>query len=160
LLNATDGRVKICQITYPFFFRCIQAEELDMSKNNRDLWPGTLAPRDLRTPISVLRRQAEALYQRTKGLLRGELAFDGKEASLTIHFNAVAPAVGNFRFCVLSVYQPIEGFPVRLMSQEPDSTAITANDLDQFEQMLEELLASKWVVANINALWGESIGEG
>jgi len=32
--------------------------------------------------------------------------------------------------------------------------------LDQFEQMLEELLASKWVVANINALWGESIGEG
>lgn len=131
-----------------------------MSEEGRNLWPPTLAPRTLRTPVSVLRRQAEELYQKTKGLLRGELVFDGKDANFSVSFNVVAPALGNYRFWILSVYQSAEGFPVTLKNRGSDPRVVAAENIEEFETRLAEILASRWVVENVSALWGESLGEG
>ncbi|MBM3768734.1 MAG: hypothetical protein FJW32_25420 [Acidobacteria bacterium] len=100
------------------------------------------------------------MYQKTKGLLRGEIIFDGKDASLSVHFNVVAPALGRYHFWVFTVYQSANVFPVTLRSQEPGSVGVKSETLEEFETSLAEILASKWVVENVNALWGESIGEG
>ena len=131
-----------------------------MTNKSANLWPRRLKPSEIRTPIWVLRRQAEELYQQTKGLLRGDLRIDGSRGNLWVHFNVIAPALGNYEFWILSVHVPTKGFPATLKSQAPDTTSIQCETLAEFEQELERILGSPWVIENVQALWGQSLYEG
>ncbi len=66
----------------------------------------------IRTPLSILREQAVALTEQTKGTLVGMVDVQSlKGAEFLVVLDVSVPALNNYHYRVLSYRQPIEMYP-------------------------------------------------
>jgi hypothetical protein len=56
----------------------------------------------LRTPLSILREQAAALTEQTKGVIVGSVETRASNGSLDVILNLVVPALNDYRYRILS----------------------------------------------------------
>jgi hypothetical protein len=66
---------------------------------------------DIRTPLSILREQAAALTEQTKGQLVGVVETKSEGDDLRIALEIAVPALNDYRYRILSYHQPVELYP-------------------------------------------------
>lgn len=84
-----------------------------MTNEMEDLWPD-LKPAAIVTPAYILKTQAAALSQKSKGLLQGEVETWSREEYIYHRFYLVVPALDNYRYALLSLHHSPTGYPVHI----------------------------------------------
>src|ERR1017187_5540967 len=82
-----------------------------MSDEIEDLWPD-FNPAAIVTPASILKTQAAALSQKSKGLLQGEVETWTSEENIYHRFNLIVPALENYRYSLLRMHHLGTLYPV------------------------------------------------
>jgi hypothetical protein len=77
-----------------------------MSNQIEDLWPD-LSPTAILTPVSILRTQAAALSERTRGLLQADVRTRPAQDELHHSFSIVVPALDNYRYNLLRIHHSL-----------------------------------------------------
>jgi len=112
-----------------------------------------------RTPTTVLREQAKALQEMTKGILSGQVSVVGKGQSFEIELSIVAPAINDYRFDVVKVRHDPRLYPLqvwRAWEGYNPRAVIRCQSQDEFEEALASILQSEEVVKVIGALIAQS----
>ena len=124
--------------------------------------------------ISILKDQADLLSRKTDGVLKGKLknnVLSEEVFERTGHYNletvleVVVPSLDNYRSALVYVYSNAEkNFPVRLSVKKlnrerldepckPCNRKLTAENEDEFVEILKELLGSPAVNETIRILY-------
>ena len=103
---------------------------------------------EVRTPLSILREQANALTEQTKGVLVGmvEVYRDSQDGDLTINLEVSVPALNGYRYRIISYRQPVELYP-GTFSGDPIAKIAISNgrviDEEQFITYIKVVLSSE-----------------
>lgn len=126
-----------------------------MQTNN--LWgmlPRVTEPQ--RTPLTILREQADVLTSSTKGLLEGELTMLNGTGQLSGQLNIVAPALGRYSMPAIKITYSIFGYPVQV-EDFIGGSSFAAPDEPQYIALLHRILSSGPVHGSIKALLAQSM---
>jgi hypothetical protein len=110
-----------------------------------------------RTPLSILREQANNLTQSTKGVLRGEVTIRSGSDRISMFLSITVPALANYRFSVLHYEQPVHLYPGEITSIEENF--IIENE-DDFVDTLKHILSSEQVGNVISGLLAQATADG
>ena len=78
-----------------------------------NLWPVEIEATTLTSPVTILRQQASFLGKKTKNIVLGEAkARENDDFDFSYIFYIVAPALGNYRYKLLTIYYNIDLYPV------------------------------------------------
>jgi len=83
-----------------------------------DLWPADIGTAAVTTPVTILKEQATALGNKTKNIVEGEVTPATSETSekFAYAFNIVGPALGGYRYRLLTIRYPVDEFyPVEIL---------------------------------------------
>ena len=95
---------------------------------------------DIRTPLSILREQAAAITEQTKGTLVGVVdAQAGSNGDLEIQLELSVPSLNGYRYRILAYEQPIELYPGRMRARNESGTI---NDEKDFISTIKTILSS------------------
>lgn len=95
---------------------------------------------NLRTPLTILKEQAEALKDVTQGLLYGDVSTSTLERGLLRHeFEIIAPALNNYTYRLFSVTHSMFLYPV---SVSMGNNTTTLSDEGSFIDKIKEILGS------------------
>ena len=130
-----------------------------------DLWPATFtAVAEPNVPIDILREQADLLEQKTNGVVLAEVrtsvdaplnhAIVAPNLPLLHTFYLVAPALGNYRYQLFRVEQPLDYYPV-LIKGGP-SEDVEAKSTEQFVEALRQVFAEHKTQKVIQSLIAQS----
>jgi hypothetical protein len=122
------------------------------------LWPDFQAPEVISSPVFLLKEQAAALGQKTKGLvLAGLRPASAADGSFWVGFDLYSPALGEYTYRLFEVTYPTEFFPVTLNG--PDG-ARTAHNLQEFKALLESVLQSSRTKQVVEAIMAQATALG
>ena len=135
-----------------------------MAQSIPNLWPDDIAvSNDLKTPVTILRQQATLLGEKTQNLVVAEVSTTVEELSaggnrFMHRFNVVAPALGNYRFCIFRVEHTIDFYPIKISVYSPKKGQpdITVKSEGEFAQALKEIFSSEEARRVIHALIAQS----
>lgn len=107
---------------------------------------------DIRTPLSILREQAAALTEGTRGVLVGmaEAKPIGQELNVTL--DVTVPGLNDYRYRILSYRQPIEMYPGQIVVVDSEWHEIA--DEQSFVAEVKSVLSSdrvKTILASLRA---------
>ena len=117
---------------------------------------------DLRTPLSILREQAAALTDQTKGTLVGLVGTENwDDGNIKIKLDISVPALNDYRYRILSYDQPLlELYPGRLYpSPEPnvgEGSYKPIGDEAAFVSSVKAILSSERVKRSLAALLAQA----
>lgn len=116
-----------------------------------DLWPDDFRGPATPPPKMLLQEQADALRQKTKGVLEGWVSTDYQGSQFLHSFFVVAPYLGNYTYRLFYVIHPIAFYPLELHA-EVLGTVISCESPEQFSAKLREVLISDKTTTVIGAL--------
>jgi hypothetical protein len=108
----------------------------------------------VRTPLTLLREQATALTQQTKGALVGTVETSPVGDYLVIELSIQVPALNNYKLRLLSYHQPMAMYPGGLSTVSGDS--IDVGNEEEFERSLKEILSSDKVSGLVGSLLSQA----
>ncbi|WCS25228.1 hypothetical protein LOK46_29630 [Methylobacterium sp. NMS14P] len=106
---------------------------------------------DVRTPAAMLKEQASALTDATKGLLQAEVATSSESQSINHTLFITAPALSGFRYSVLSYKHTILLYPGTVFIPFR-GTAFQVSNEEEFTNLLKNTLSSKEISNVISSL--------
>ncbi|MBY0523056.1 MAG: hypothetical protein K2R98_06640 [Gemmataceae bacterium] len=126
-----------------------------MSVITQDLWPESFGIADEVPPVTILRAQASLLGTKTKNIVEAQVKSqptlsDGLDHQLFV----VAPALGNYKYLLLSVRQGLMSYPLTVNAAVLGKT-FPVKDQEQFLEVLGQVFSSPEtarVVANLLAM--------
>jgi len=128
-----------------------------MAKEN--LW-GPIEPvPSMRTPTNVLKEQASALSQMTKGVLRGKVHVGNRGGTFLIDLSIIAPAINNYEFDVAHVEHELALYPVTVVAaweRYEQGKTVTCQNEEEFTTALTTILQSELVRRAIASLLAQS----
>ncbi len=112
-----------------------------------DLWPDDFTGEsDFLLPVTILREQASALTQRTKGILEAQVRSakpknDEGEQKFLHDFLIVAPALDDYTFELFYVIHEIQTYPARIYFHDTpkEPTLYTAEHQDELLGVLRTI---------------------
>jgi hypothetical protein len=111
---------------------------------------------NVRTPLSILREQAAALTEQTKGTLVGMVeARQGTGETLEVSLEVLVPALNDYRYRLLTYSQPVELYPGRL-SVRHDAIRLVGNEA-AFVSSIKSVLSSEKVRNILTSLLSQVI---
>src|SRR2546426_1154419 len=106
-----------------------------------NLW-GTLPDvSNLRTPYTVLREQAAALTEMTKGSLVGEVTMNQESQNISLTLRIRAPALSNYIYVVLHARHTLSLYPVQFWGPGGGFVFVCSSE-DDFKTKLGAFLKS------------------
>ncbi len=126
-----------------------------MGTQIRDLWPSDIGVATLVTPVSILREQAALLGEKTGNLVQAEVKTSSNGQIVTHSFNLVAPAMGNYRYRLLSATHNVEVYPLTL-NFDPTNSGMTVKTEQEFIEKLSNFLSSEKAVNIVKSLIAQS----
>jgi hypothetical protein len=93
---------------------------------------------NVRAPLSILREQASALTEQTKGTLVGMVEAKSEGGKIEISLHISVPSLNDYRYRVLTYRQPIELYPGMMF----DETAYQVEDEMAFAETIKAILSS------------------
>jgi hypothetical protein len=114
-----------------------------------DLWPSQLTAVEVASPISILRRQAAVLGERTNYRLQGDVSTDAFNETCIHRFNITAPNLNRYTYELFAVRHDISFYPVTCMFQGHEVQAKTDKELMEW---LRGAFASPHTIQVIDAL--------
>jgi len=130
---------------------------MSTSTPHRNLWPDDIAVSSVVPPVAILREQATALANKTRGLIQGEVrqlvpSPDIRAAApFNYAFRIVAPALGNYRYDLLSVYHDHHLYPLKV-TYHPTGQDYQAESEDGFLDALRACFSTEETKRIISAL--------
>jgi len=113
------------------------------------------------TPVTILREQAALLTQKTKGLVEGKVVAmpvaELEDIALPTgcefksRFLLRVPALDNYRYVLLEIFYPIEGYPM-IMVFTPTRQQVNIGSQQEFYQQLGYFLSCDKTIGIIRAL--------
>src|SRR5947209_3552039 len=80
-----------------------------------DLWPDFQAPEAINSPVFLLKAQAAALQQKTKGLVLADLRpASTPDGRFCVGFDLYSPALGEYSYRLFEVTYPPQFHPITL----------------------------------------------
>ncbi len=123
-----------------------------------DLWPEFQAPDAINSPVLLLKEQAANLKEKTKGLvLAGLRPASAPDGSFWVGFDLYSRALGEYTYRLFEVTYPPQFFPVTLTATDVVHTAQT---LDEFKTLLEEVLRSPRTKQVVEAIMAQATALG
>lgn len=120
-----------------------------------DLWPKERFATDVVTPVSILRRQAALLGEKTQQLVTAEVFTSVVGDHATHFFRLVVPALDNYRYELFRVEHRVEElYPITgyfLLS-----TARRMEDQTDFVGWLKDILSSNATLQRIDSLMAQA----
>src|SRR5947207_958727 len=99
-----------------------------------DLWPDDLTTSNVRTPVAILREQAEKLGAKTNRLVLAEVRQNLNVARcFEYNFSLSAPALGHYRYHLFSVLYGLDLYPLTINHQ---GTEVEVNSEAEFIESL------------------------
>ncbi len=126
-----------------------------METQIRDLWPSDIGIASLVTPVTILREQAALLGEKTGNLVQAEVKTSSSGQVVTHSFNLIAPAMGNYRYRLLSATHNVEVYPLSL-NFDPTNSGITVKTEQEFIEQLSKWLSSEKAVNIVKSLIAQS----
>jgi hypothetical protein len=123
----------------------------------KSLWPESALSVNVRTPVAVLREQARALTDITKGILVGDVSSSESASKKTVLHNldVIAPALGGFRRRLVTLsHHSDQVYPVSLSADM--YIAESSPDTASLENTLALLFGSKGVISMLTSLIAQS----
>jgi hypothetical protein len=103
----------------------------------------------MRTPLSILREQAELLTKQTDGLMKGEVLMAGDNNQLRIQLAIVVPALRNYKYSIFIYAQPVTIYPGEMFLSD---NIIKIPNEGAFVDNLKKILSSPNVTNAIGGL--------
>lgn len=109
------------------------------------------ATENVRPPLTIMKEQATALTEQTRGSLVGSVETAEYGGGLKVNLAVHVPALNNYRYHVLTYTQPITMYPGRLASEIPVASllngyappqSIEVENEQEFLEALKRLLTS------------------
>ena len=122
-----------------------------------DFWPPIDDAEDVNSPVVLLRKQADALTEKSGRRLRGRvstatirlsyealqaLRLDDNTDTFTHVFSIEVPALDDYRYTLFSVSQGIEAYPVAYQQEEGREWRALSN-VEEFTGWLKQTLSSE-----------------
>jgi len=120
-----------------------------------NLWGDLPTAEGLRTPVFLLREQAEVFTKAYKGVLTGRVSTTRSGVDLNHHLQIVAPALGQYTFGILSVTHGVQIYPavvINLLTNVSEQT----NDEADLKVKVGKILSSAQVHKVIGGLLAQS----
>jgi hypothetical protein len=128
--------------------------------SSKNLWGDITSGEPVRTPTTILKEQATALTEMTKGTLVGKVALGGDPGSgFEIALYVITPAINNYRFDVLYVMHGIELYPAYVMpawDRFLKKERVQCQDENELADALGRILSSEKVTRSIKSLISQS----
>ena len=123
-----------------------------------NLWPDFQAPEAVNSPVFLLKEQAAALQQKTKGLvLAGLRPASAPDGSFWVGFDLYSPALGEYNYRLFQVTYPPQFFPVTLTDADGPRTA---QNLAEFKMILQGALQSPRTKQVVEAIMAQATALG
>jgi hypothetical protein len=107
---------------------------------------------NIRTPLSILREQANALTQQTNAALYGEVSTLALDSTIYITLEIQVPALNGYKVEILEYEQPVHMYPGRLKLNLTDRGKILVEDEEKFVLLIKNYLSSKEMARVIQSL--------
>lgn len=79
-----------------------------------DLWPDDIGYTKLKAPVTILMEQASLLGKKTQNLVEAKIGRDEAFEEFCYNFYLVAPALGNYRYKLFTIFHDIQLYPVKI----------------------------------------------
>ena len=111
----------------------------------------------VKTPLSILREQANQLTQQTGGLLRGDVAARPWNGSFSLSLRIIVPALENYMVELLTYDQPLKLYPGSMDSDfYDDVVSWKVENEDRFVSALRAVLSSRKTREVLSALLAQA----
>ena len=129
-----------------------------------DLWPEDIQTVRVKAPVTILKEQAAFLGQRTKNVVTAEVVLrQGVTTAFRFSFYIVGPAIGNYRYRLLTVsYSPpfypltLDPAPGILMELYPDTSQgealVIINSRNEFLAVLRKVFSASKTLRVVRAI--------
>lgn len=117
-----------------------------------DLWGDLPKAETLRTPLVILKEQAELLEQKTGGLLVGQIGGKQSGTGFQYQFSIVAPTLNNYSYSVLIISHDIGFYPVTVEDPQGWASDITCSNVDEYKAALKAIFSKQEVQDVISKL--------
>lgn len=116
---------------------------------------------NIRAPLTIMKEQAAALTEQTRGSLVGSVETAEFGSGLKVNLAVHVPALNNYRYHVLTYTQPITMYPGRLTSEVPGASllnmyappqSIEVENEQEFLEALRRLLSSDEIKRLLSSL--------
>jgi hypothetical protein len=129
----------------------------DSSALEVDLWPKAKFETDIVTPVSILRRQAALLGEKTQQLVTADVSTNAMGSIVDHSFRLVVPALDNYKYELFRVTHKVdELYP--LIGHFEDRGVPGLRDQSAFVQWLKEILSSESTLKKIDSLMAQAKG--
>ncbi len=125
-----------------------------MSQKKEDLWPEDFKIKEIETPVSILKRQASFLGEKTDNVVKADITTRYSGDEFFHSFYLVAPALDNYRYRVFTVTHGISLYPLGV-----HNTEISIKNEGEFKTFLRAKFASERFQKIIWSLIAQSKGE-
>ncbi len=118
-----------------------------------DLWGELPKAAEIRTPHAILLEQANALQDKTEGLLVGRVTRETLKGEFVSSLSIVAPSLNNYSYSVASISYPVQFYPLRAVSHTTGDWANLPNEMTYIAWLQAELTSEhvRKVVAGLRA---------
>lgn len=117
-----------------------------------DLWGDMPDVETLKTPLLILKEQAELLQEKTKGMLVGQIVASQNGQNFTYTFSIVAPTLNNYTYRVLMVSHALGFYPAVVYDSQKNNIAISCENEEEYKKCLSGLFSSEKNKAAISKL--------
>ena len=114
----------------------------------KDLWGPPLVEPEDSAPVRLLKAQADALTERTKGRVVGSVAEDAMDGTAWTSLYAVVPALDDYRHKLLTIGHPLvvadpeDPSPLTVCDPLDDGAIKKLSGAREFEEWLGRVLSS------------------
>ncbi|MGM4988385.1 hypothetical protein [Tardiphaga sp. 841_E9_N1_2] len=118
-----------------------------------DLWGELPTAADVKSPHAILLEQANALQDKTEGLLVGRVTRDTVNSEFMSRLAIVAPSLNNYSYSVATVVYPVNFYPLRAVSNTTGDWADLPDEKSYIAWLQAELTSAhmRKVIAGLRA---------
>lgn len=117
-----------------------------------DLWGDLPEVESLRTPLVILKEQAELLQEKTEGLLVGQIKSAQDVTRFVYDFFIIAPTLNNYAYHLLTVMHDLGFYPLQLIDRQVGRKFKQCSSEKELKQGLREIFSSEKSKAVISKL--------
>jgi hypothetical protein len=128
----------------------------DSSALEIDLWPKAKFETDIVTPVSILRRQAALLGEKTQQLVSADVSTFAERGAVTHYFRLVVPALDNYKYELFHMNHPVDQLYPVMAYLENRIWKIT--DQAEFFEWLKKALSSESTLRKVDSLMAQARG--
>lgn len=131
-----------------------------MTNGTDDLWPEEIGSVEVEPPITVIRKQAALLGNKTSNLVEGivKRMVEGDDVVISFYLNA--PALNDYRYKLFSVYHNIADlYPVETLRDDEQHRPDGIKDEEELSDYLRSKFNSGKTLAIIRSLMVQSRAE-